>query len=64
MAMSLDIREWPGECSGVECVVSREYMAVDARWKGGDGVEASEPYGGVATWRELRARVRFPSMVY
>src|SRR5688500_7799794 len=66
IAMSLEIREWPGEWPGDwlvgERLLSRACIAVDARWSGGDGVDASEPEVGVI-YNDLRARVRFPSIV-
>jgi len=42
--------------------LSLEYIAVEALWKGGDGVDASDPYGDV-TCSVLRARVKLPSIV-
>lgn len=63
MAISLDILECPGEV-GEGSPVSLEYIAVEARWKGGEGVDASDPYAADETYSEVRARFRLPSIVF
>ena len=64
-AVSLDWRLCPGDGVDDETSLSRVYIAVRARWTGGEGVEVSSESTdeGDLPCRLVRARDKFPSIV-